>query len=61
MVTGEGGRGGETGGGKDGKPAIYYLLSDHISVVGGFGFESAVICPEVDRGGNARDASFVDL
>jgi hypothetical protein len=49
-------------GGKGEKPAaLLYLLSNDVGIVGGFSFEGAVVGPEIDRGGDARDTTLVDL
>lgn len=39
---------------------MFYLLSDEMRVMGGLHLERAVVCPEVDRVGDAGAASLVD-
>lgn len=38
-----------------------YLLSDHVGIMAGLGFECTVLCPEIDRGCDAGNATLVDL
>ena len=38
-----------------------YLLSDHLRIMAGFDFERAVVGPQVDRVGDARNAPLVHL
>lgn len=47
--------------GKERKPALVHLLSDNVCVVRGLSLEGAVVGPEIDRGRNTGNTSFVDL
>ena len=47
--------------GEERKPALLYLLSDHVGVVGGLCLEGAVVGPEVNRWRDASDTAFVYL
>lgn len=50
-VTGGGGR----------KPALVYLLSNDVGIVGSLRLEGAVVGPKVDRWRDAGNTSFVNL
>lgn len=46
---------------EEGKIRRVYLLSYDVGIVTGLNFEGAVVRPEVNGIGNARNAAFVDL
>lgn len=41
--------------------SLWYLLSNDVGVVRGFGLEGAVVGPQIDRRGDASNASLIDL
>ena len=44
-----------------GNLVFLYLLSDDIGIVASLDFEGTVICPQVNRVGDAGHASLIDL